>query len=113
MRDLDGLALFPKVSLGLFPTPLEPWPRLTAGLNGPRLWVKRDDAVGPAMGGNLLAQLMGARLHFVPFGGDVRHRRPGGGGVPVLLAGRRQNDIALADFHTDNFQAGLLGVRLA
>jgi L-cysteate sulfo-lyase len=126
----EGLARFPRVRLGAFPTPLEPLPRLSASLNGPRFWVKRDDSVGPAMGGNktrkleflfgqakseraslvatfgglqsnfarqmvagarglgldahcfyfaprparlegnlLLAQLMGARLHFVPFGG--------------------------------------------
>src|SRR5258708_6679989 len=130
MDELERLAAFPKVTLGQFPTPLESLPRLTAALNGPQLWVKRDDAVGPAMGGNktrkleflfgqaqaeraqvvatfgglqsnfarqmvagprglgldahcfyfaprpsrlqgnlLLAQMMGARLHFVPFGG--------------------------------------------
>ena len=130
--DLDGrLAAVPRVRLGQFPTPLERLPRLTAALGGPRLWVKRDDAVGPAMGGNktrkleflfgeaqacgaavvatfgglqsnfarqmcaaarglgleahcfyfaprparlegnlLLAELHGARLHFVPFGGN-------------------------------------------
>jgi L-cysteate sulfo-lyase len=126
----ERLARFPRVRLGQFPTPLELLPRLTAALGGPRLWVKRDDAVGPALGGNktrkleflfgeaqarrarvvatfgglqsnfarqmcagaralgmaahcfyfaprparlegnlLLAALLGARLHFVPFGG--------------------------------------------
>ncbi len=121
----------PRVRLGEFPTPLEPLPRLTAAVGGPHLWVKRDDVVGPAMGGNktrklefllgqaqarraqvvatfgglqsnfarqmvagaralgmephcfyfvrrpavldgnlLLVQLMGARLHFIPFGGS-------------------------------------------
>lgn len=125
-----GLVSLPRVPLGVFPTPLEPLPRLSATVGGPRLWVKRDDAVGPAMGGNktrkleflfgqaqarraqvvatfgglqsnfarqmvagacalglephcfyfvprppvlagnlLLAQLMGAKLHFIPFGG--------------------------------------------
>jgi len=125
----DRLSAFPRLRLGAFPTPLEPLPRLTGVLNGPTLWVKRDDAVGPAMGGNktrkleflfgearakgaqavvtfgglqsnfarqmcagaralgldahcfyfvprppklegnlLLAELMGARLHFIPFG---------------------------------------------
>jgi 1-aminocyclopropane-1-carboxylate deaminase/D-cysteine desulfhydrase-like pyridoxal-dependent ACC family enzyme len=140
MRALSGLASFPKVRLGAFPTPLEPLPRLTAALDGPQLWVKRDDAVGPALGGNktrkleflfgqaraeraqvvatfgglqsnfarqmvagarglgleahcfyfaprpsrlegnlLLAQLMGAHLHFVPFGG-------GNGGLTIERA---------------------------
>ncbi len=32
-------------------------PRLTQALGGPTLWVKRDDAVGPAMGGNKTRKL--------------------------------------------------------
>jgi len=124
------IASFRHVRLGAFPTPLQPLARLTRALNGPTLWVKRDDVVGLEMGGNktrnleflfgeaqakrsravatfggpqsnfarqmcaaarrlgmephcftfarrparlegnlLLAQLMGARLHFIPFGG--------------------------------------------
>lgn len=51
------LARFPRVRLGHFPTPLEPLPRLTAATGGPRLWVKRDDTVGPAMGGNKTRKL--------------------------------------------------------
>ncbi len=130
MSTSHHLAHLPRVRLGAFPTPLDPLPRLTAAIGGPQLWVKRDDVVGPAMGGNktrkleflfgeaqarraqvvatfgglqsnfarqmvagaralgmephcfyfarrppvlagnlLLAQLMGAKLHFVPFGG--------------------------------------------
>jgi hypothetical protein len=30
--------------------------------------------------------------------GDVRHRRVGRGAVPVLLAGRKPDDVAGADF---------------
>ncbi len=41
------LAAFPRVRLGQFPTPLEPLPRLWVNRD-----VKRDDAVGPALGGN-------------------------------------------------------------
>ena len=51
------LGAFPRVRLGAFPTPLEPLPRLTASLHGPQLWVKRDDVVGPAMGGNKTRKL--------------------------------------------------------
>jgi len=130
MSFASRISTFPRIPLGQFPTPLEPLPRLTQALGGPSLWVKRDDVVGPAMGGNktreleflfgeaqarraqivatfgglqsnfarqmcaaaraldmqphcfyfarrppklegnlLLAQLMGARLHFIPFGG--------------------------------------------
>ena len=41
-----------RVRLGSFPTPLEPLPRLTAALGGPRILVKRDDLTGLAFGGN-------------------------------------------------------------
>ncbi len=34
------------------PTPLEKMPRLTSALNGPRLWIKREDCTGLAFGGN-------------------------------------------------------------
>src|SRR5260221_14371166 len=57
MRAPAGLASFPQVALGAFPTPLEALPRLSAALHGPQLWVKRDDAVGPAMGGNKTRKL--------------------------------------------------------
>jgi D-cysteine desulfhydrase family pyridoxal phosphate-dependent enzyme len=51
------IAAFPRISLGAFPTPLEPLPRLTAALGGPTVWMKRDDAVGPALGGNKTRKL--------------------------------------------------------
>jgi len=47
------------------PTALEPLQRLTRVLGGPRLWVKRDDALGPGTGGNKtrkLEYLFGAAL---------------------------------------------------
>ena len=42
----------PRIHLGNFPTPLEPLPRLSARLGGPKLFVKRDDLTGLAFGGN-------------------------------------------------------------
>jgi D-cysteine desulfhydrase family pyridoxal phosphate-dependent enzyme len=54
---LELLARFPRVSLGHFPTPLEPLPRLTRHLGGPRLYVKRDDCSGLAAGGNKARKL--------------------------------------------------------
>lgn len=60
----DNLALvrralinFPRVSLGHFPTPLEPMDRLSAKLGGPRIWVKRDDCTGLSSGGNKTRKL--------------------------------------------------------
>lgn len=51
------LARFPRISLGHFPTPLEPMTNLTALLGGPRLWIKRDDCTGLASGGNKTRKL--------------------------------------------------------
>lgn len=51
------LARFPRLSLGHFPTPLEPLENLSAFLGGPKLWIKRDDATGLATGGNKTRKL--------------------------------------------------------
>ena len=47
----------PHVSLAHLPTPLEPLDRLSAALGGPRIWMKRDDATGLAIGGNKVRKL--------------------------------------------------------
>ena len=51
------LALFPRVCLGEWPTPLEEMPRLSTALAGARLWVKRDDYTGPGLGGSKTRKL--------------------------------------------------------
>lgn len=51
------LARFPRLSLGHFPTPLEPLENLSALLGGPKIWIKRDDATGLATGGNKTRKL--------------------------------------------------------
>lgn len=63
---------FPRISLGHFPTPLEPMANLTSLLGGPRLWIKRDDCTGLSSGGNktrklefLMAQAYAARANIV------------------------------------------------
>ncbi|HSN73865.1 MAG TPA: hypothetical protein VL334_02095 [Anaerolineae bacterium] len=48
------LDAYPRVRLAEYPTPLEPLPRLGAEL-GRRLYIKRDDGIGPALGGNKTA----------------------------------------------------------
>ncbi|MGI9302331.1 MAG: D-cysteine desulfhydrase family protein [Gammaproteobacteria bacterium] len=48
---------WPHVSLGHFPTPLEPLDRLSRELGGPRLLLKRDDCTGLALGGNKTRKL--------------------------------------------------------
>src|SRR5262249_55000220 len=77
MAAAELLDQFPRVRLGAYPTALELLPRLTQALGGPHLWVKRDDALGPAMGGNktrklefLLGQAQAQRAQVVAtFGG--------------------------------------------
>ncbi len=48
---------FPRARLAHTPTPLEEMPNLSRALGGPRLFVKRDDCTGLAMGGNKARQL--------------------------------------------------------
>jgi D-cysteine desulfhydrase family pyridoxal phosphate-dependent enzyme len=47
----------PRVRLAHLPTPLHEMPRLSRALGGPRLFVKRDDQTGLAMGGNKTRKL--------------------------------------------------------
>jgi D-cysteine desulfhydrase family pyridoxal phosphate-dependent enzyme len=42
----------PRVNLAKLPTPLEEAPRLSKALGGPRIFFKRDDLTGLALGGN-------------------------------------------------------------
>jgi D-cysteine desulfhydrase family pyridoxal phosphate-dependent enzyme len=51
---LDEFVRFPLIHA---PTPLEPLKRLEAHLGGPRLYIKRDDCTGLALGGNKARKL--------------------------------------------------------
>lgn len=48
---------FPYIELSHTPTPLEHLKNLSTALQGPNIWVKRDDCTGLAMGGNKSRQL--------------------------------------------------------
>lgn len=65
------LSRFPRVSLGHFPTPLEPMANLTALLGGPRLWIKRDDCTGLASGGNKTRKLEFLMAEAVAWRADI------------------------------------------
>ncbi len=61
------LRQFPCLPYLAAPSPLHPLPRLSHALNanGPQLWIKRDDELGPGLGGNKgrkLAYLMAEAL---------------------------------------------------
>ncbi len=47
----------PKRTYTQFPTALEPLPRLSKALGGPEIWIKRDDQLGLAGGGNKTRKL--------------------------------------------------------
>ncbi|MCW8985735.1 MAG: hypothetical protein OQK55_10360, partial [Thermoanaerobaculales bacterium] len=53
---LDALERVPRRSLGTYPTPLVRLENLSREL-GRAVWVKRDDALGPAGGGNKTRKL--------------------------------------------------------
>ncbi len=61
----------PHVPLAQLPTPLEPLPRLSAELGGPRIWVKRDDQTGLAMGGNKVRKLEYLLAEARALGADI------------------------------------------
>ena len=46
-----------RIGLGHLPTPQEEMPRLSEALDGPRLFIKRDDETGLATGGNKTRKL--------------------------------------------------------
>ncbi|HED14835.1 MAG TPA: D-cysteine desulfhydrase [Gammaproteobacteria bacterium] len=52
-----NLARFPRVHLAHLPTPLEYLTNLTKALNGPEIWIKRDDCTGLSSGGNKTRKL--------------------------------------------------------
>ncbi len=65
------LAQFPRVRLAHLPTPLEPMPRLTEHLGGPRLWIKRDDCTGLGTGGNKTRKLEFLMAEAIALGSDA------------------------------------------
>lgn len=54
---ISKLNQFPRQRLGFFPTPLVELRRLPHFLGGPRIWMKRDDQTGLALGGNKTRKL--------------------------------------------------------
>ncbi len=52
-----ALTDFPRAHLAHTPTPLEFMPNFTAWLGGPKVYIKRDDCTGLALGGNKARQL--------------------------------------------------------
>ncbi len=51
------LSRYPRLRFAHLPTPLEPMKNLSTQLDGPNLWIKRDDCTGLASGGNKTRKL--------------------------------------------------------
>jgi L-cysteate sulfo-lyase len=62
---------FPRARLAHLPTPFEPMERLSKHLNGPRLWIKRDDCTGLSTGGNKTRKLEFLLGDAIALGADV------------------------------------------
>lgn len=65
------LTAFPRLHFAHLPTPLEPLPRLSAHLDGPHLYIKRDDCTGLATGGNKTRKLEFLLADAVAQGADT------------------------------------------
>jgi 1-aminocyclopropane-1-carboxylate deaminase/D-cysteine desulfhydrase-like pyridoxal-dependent ACC family enzyme len=53
----ERIARIPRVDIAVRNTPLQEAPNLTKALGGPRIFIKRDDMTGVALGGNKLRNL--------------------------------------------------------
>ncbi len=78
MRSLDA---FPRVSLGIFPTPIQKLENISALLNA-NVYIKRDDLTGIGLGGNKVRKLefllaeakqLGAEVVFTTGGAQSNH----------------------------------------
>lgn len=77
------IATLPRVRMAQLPTPLAPLPRFSALLEGPDIWIKRDDQTGLATGGNKARKLEFIMGEAIGAGADV-----------VLTAGGPQSNHA-------------------
>ena len=78
MRDLDT---FPRIRFGLYPTPIHKLNNISRIL-GTNVWIKRDDLIGVALGGNKVRKLeflladakkQGAEIVFTTGGAQSNH----------------------------------------
>jgi L-cysteate sulfo-lyase len=66
-----NLARFPRIRFAHLPTPLEHLPNLTRALNGPEIWIKRDDCTGMSTGGNKTRKLEYLMAEARTLGADI------------------------------------------
>jgi D-cysteine desulfhydrase family pyridoxal phosphate-dependent enzyme len=112
------LGRLPRVALAHLPSPLEEMRSLASALGGPRLFVKRDDATGLALGGNKVRKLeflvgealrQGADVLITEGGAQSNHCRQ-----TAAAAARCGLEcvLVLSPSHTSEFTGNLLLDRL-
>ncbi|MCP4471778.1 MAG: D-cysteine desulfhydrase [Gammaproteobacteria bacterium] len=65
------LSRFPRLHFAHLPTPLEPLERISKHLDGPNLWIKRDDCTGLSSGGNKTRKLEFLMAEAIEQGADT------------------------------------------
>ncbi len=90
-----AIARFPRQDFALLPTPLEELPRLSRALGGPRIFAKRDDMTGHALGGNKARKLGYILADAAARGADsiVTWAAVQSNWVRMTAAGARRNGI--------------------
>ena len=103
MKDLDS---FPRVNLGVFPTPIQKLENISA-LTGREVYIKRDDLTGLGLGGNKIRKLeflladaraRGAEIVFTTGGAQSNHA--------MLTAAAAAKLGMRADAEQDTFEPG-------
>src|SRR5580765_6458940 len=67
----ERMARIPRLSIAVRPTPMMEAPNLARHLGGPRIFIKRDDLTGVALGGNKLRNLEFRLAHALAEGPDM------------------------------------------
>jgi len=62
---------FPRINLASLPTPLQEMPNLSRILDGPQIWIKRDDLTGLAFGGSKVRALEFTLADAIEKGADT------------------------------------------
>jgi len=67
----ERIEQLPRVKLGVLPTPLHEVPRFSKAIDGPRIFIKRDDLTGLAFGGNKVRMFEFLLAHAIKTGADT------------------------------------------
>src|ERR1700722_13669794 len=108
-------ARLPRVSLGHLPTPLEELPRFAKRLEGPRLFLKRDDCTGMLFGGNktrhnefLLADALRQKADMLVWGAGIQSNNCRQTAAACAKLGLECHLYLTRATHNDDVQGNLL-----